>query len=79
MVGKEGMEIMCVIKYERLPTFCYVYGRIGHNTCAQFSPGMSKIEFRFRSWLRVQLTQAPQGPSRWRNRIESSKEKNWKS
>lgn len=32
MVGVEEKEIMCVFKDERLLTFCYVYGHIGHHT-----------------------------------------------
>lgn len=32
MVSKGGMEFMCFIKYERLPTFFYVCGMIGYNT-----------------------------------------------
>lgn len=32
MVDTDGKEIMCGIKYERLPSFCYVCRRIGHNT-----------------------------------------------
>lgn len=30
--GNDGKEFVCFIKYERLPTFCYICGRVGHNT-----------------------------------------------
>lgn len=72
MVGKDGKELMCTIKYERLPTFCYVCGCIGHNTrrCELYAQEMSSSEFQFGNWLRVQLGRSSQGPGRWRNGVE---------
>lgn len=63
MVAKDGKEVLCAIKYECLPTFCYVCGRIGHNAqrCDQFSQGMSIFYFQFSSLLLVQLMQVSQG------------------
>lgn len=29
---KKGQEVTCVLKYEHLPIFCYVCGRIDHGT-----------------------------------------------
>lgn len=32
VVEKDGNELLCFFKYERLPVYCYICGRIGHNT-----------------------------------------------
>lgn len=32
MVNREGKDIIYAIKYERLPSFCYICGNISHNT-----------------------------------------------
>lgn len=39
VVNREGKEIICGIKYKRLPSFCYICGRISHNTqhCGQYT------------------------------------------
>ncbi|MBA0730767.1 hypothetical protein Golax_022563, partial [Gossypium laxum] len=32
LVGRNGVEMVCAIKFERLPAFCYYCGIIGHTT-----------------------------------------------
>ncbi|KAH1064049.1 hypothetical protein J1N35_029036 [Gossypium stocksii] len=32
LVSSDGAEIVCAIKYERLPTFCYICSLISHST-----------------------------------------------
>ncbi|KAK5794651.1 hypothetical protein PVK06_035890 [Gossypium arboreum] len=32
LVGRNGVEIMCVLNHERLPDFCYLCSLIGHTT-----------------------------------------------
>ncbi|MBA0742219.1 hypothetical protein Gogos_015298 [Gossypium gossypioides] len=59
-VGNKGTEILCGIKYERLPTFCYSYGCIGYSTqkCLQQNeiPGANKSNFQYGNWLTIQLS-----------------------
>lgn len=49
MVDSEGKKIICEIKYERLLSFCYVCGMIGHKTpkCEQYFQGMGDINFQY--------------------------------
>lgn len=81
VVKKTGMEITCVLKYERLPVFCYICGRVGYSTkkCDLFSEEISPEEFQYGNWLRVKLI--PQGSSngKWRNGVEIIEDsKSWK-
>ncbi|KAG8478646.1 hypothetical protein CXB51_028454 [Gossypium anomalum] len=73
-VGNEGTEILCGIKYERLPTFCYSYGCIGHSTqkCLRQKeiPGADKSNFQYGNWLMIQLSMPNQARSNWRNDVE---------
>ncbi|MBA0864255.1 hypothetical protein Goshw_001061 [Gossypium schwendimanii] len=61
MVGAEGEEILCTINYERLPTFCYLCGCIGHHThkCGMYEriKGVENLEFQYGNWLRAQMGQ----------------------
>lgn len=47
MVGQNGKELLCHLKYERLPIFCYICGKIGHSTikCIQYSKEMSSKDY----------------------------------
>ncbi|KAK5832999.1 hypothetical protein PVK06_016808 [Gossypium arboreum] len=57
MVGAKGEEILCAIKYEQLPTFCYLCVCIGHHThkCGMYEriKGVENPEFQYGNWLRV--------------------------
>lgn len=57
MLGVDGKEIVCTIKYERLPTFCYMCDHIGHNTqrCERYTQGMSSDDYQYESWMLVQV------------------------
>lgn len=48
--------LLCLIKYERLPDFCYRCGCIGHSHCECFELGSSTAAnglFSYGDWLRV--------------------------
>ncbi|MBA0755398.1 hypothetical protein Gogos_022255 [Gossypium gossypioides] len=74
LVGRDGSETICAIKYERLPAFCYIYGLIGHTT--QKCPKKDEIHetnnlsFQYRNWLRAQIGGPNQKEGVWRNGIE---------
>lgn len=47
VIGKNGKELLCFIKYERLSVYCYICGCISHSTkkCAQFSQELNQSDF----------------------------------
>lgn len=61
--GPEGLDITCVVKYERLSVFCNVCGHIGHSIkmCELFSPSSNPADFQYGSWMRVQILQGAKG------------------
>ncbi|MBA0596556.1 hypothetical protein Gorai_013372, partial [Gossypium raimondii] len=74
LVGRDGTEIVCAIKYERLPVFCYICGLIGHSTkkCNRSEElGVENNQnFQYGNWLRVQVGGQTQTRGNWRNGIE---------
>lgn len=72
LVGEKEKELLCTVKYERLPFFCYLCGLIRHQTyeCEKFIQGLSKVDHQYENWLWVQLGQQNQGSSPWQNGTE---------
>lgn len=72
LVDKEGSEITCVLKYERLPIFCYICGKISHETkkCMLYSQDDNSASYQYGRWMRVHLIPAGQGGGKLRNGVE---------
>ncbi|KAG8478724.1 hypothetical protein CXB51_028563 [Gossypium anomalum] len=70
----EEKEIVCAIKYERLPIFCYLCGIVGHTTqkCVkQTEDGeQGSNRFQYGNWLRVQLIGNRQNRENLRNGVK---------
>ncbi|MFQ6643583.1 hypothetical protein Gotur_018736 [Gossypium turneri] len=79
LVDKEGVEIIGVIKYERLLEFCYVCGLIGHSikTCKNKMDGVGLNEqnLQYESWLRAPTVNLNKERGLKRNGLELIKQK----
>ncbi|MBA0561254.1 hypothetical protein Golob_018099 [Gossypium lobatum] len=74
LVGRNGVEMVCAIKFERLPAFCYYCGIIGHTTqkCKK-KEGVSdsnNLGLQYGNWLRALPMNPNQNRGIWRNGIE---------
>ncbi|PPD79093.1 hypothetical protein GOBAR_DD23980 [Gossypium barbadense] len=74
LVGSDGTETVCAIKYERLPAFYYICGLISHSTqkChrKEEHTKSNNISFKYGSWLRAQIGGPNQNCGSWRNSIK---------
>ncbi|KAG8493180.1 hypothetical protein CXB51_010593 [Gossypium anomalum] len=74
LVGRDGIEIICALKYKILPTFCYYYGRIGHTIkkCKSRDrySSFDVLNLQYGSWLRVNFVALSQERGIGRNGIE---------
>ncbi|KAK1583127.1 hypothetical protein Q3G72_021208 [Acer saccharum] len=70
----DGVESVMLLKYERLPDFCFRCGYLGHTVkeCPVkplVSPGETKEVFLFSSWMRAFMTN--RRPGNWGSRWDS--------
>ncbi|MBA0679822.1 hypothetical protein Goari_011568 [Gossypium aridum] len=74
IVEREAIEIICVLKYERLPAFCYSCGFIGHTTTKcknKYGAFESNVlNPQYRSWMRANIVVPNQDRGIWRNGVE---------
>nr|KJB44768.1 hypothetical protein B456_007G271800 [Gossypium raimondii] len=76
LVRNDGIEIVCTIKYKRLPAFCYICGLINHTTQKRDKKEeQNEQNLQYGSWLRASVRGSTQARSNWRNGIEVIEEK----
>ncbi|KAH1030208.1 hypothetical protein J1N35_046154 [Gossypium stocksii] len=77
-IDHEGKELVCVIRYEKLPRFCYICGMIVHTTqkCEKQMINNESQDniFEYGNWLRVSIKVTNQNNGLLRNGIEIIKE-----
>ncbi|KAG8482208.1 hypothetical protein CXB51_026860 [Gossypium anomalum] len=73
-VGNDRIEIICALKYERLPNFCYYCSLIGHilQKCKskERDSDFNVLNLQYGGWLRVNLAASVEGRGIGQNRIE---------
>ncbi|KAA3484147.1 expansin-A1-like [Gossypium australe] len=74
LVDREGIEVICALKYERLPDFYFTCGTIGHklDRCNARNRGTDSVDSspQFGNWLRAAILPPSQGRVNWRNGVE---------
>ncbi|KAG8495532.1 hypothetical protein CXB51_013393 [Gossypium anomalum] len=73
-VGNDRIEIICALKYERLPNFCYYCSLIGHTLqkckSKERDSDCNVLNLQYGGWLRVNLAASIEGRGIGRNGIE---------
>ncbi|MBA0633738.1 hypothetical protein Godav_024702 [Gossypium davidsonii] len=74
LVGRNGVEMVYAIKFERLPAFCYYCGIIGHTTqkCKKKEEvsDSNNLGLQYGNWLWAPPMNPNQNRGIWRNGIE---------